>query len=302
MRALVTGGTGFVGSNLVGQLAKKGIEVLVTGNESEQQLPDRSNVKRLYPSVFGIDWSKVGKIDVLFHEAALNETTNLDADEMLFGNYEVSKRLFQKVISEGCRHIVYASSTAVYGDAPAPYLEGGLKNPLNPYAESKLKLDAFAMGLAASRPDVKVVGLRYCNVYGPGENHKGKRASMVHQIAKQVAAGKNPKLFKWGEQKRDYIYVKDVVQANLLAAEADESCVVNCGFGQATSFKHLTDIIKKGLGSDVEIEYIDNPYSGIYQNHTECDMSLAKEMIGFVPAYDIEAGIRDALSYASFLK
>ncbi len=144
-------------------------------------------------------------------------------------------------------------------------------------------------------PDIRVVGLRYCNVYGPGEAHKGKRASMIFQLARQMRE-KDPRLFKFGEQKRDYIYVKDVVTANLKAAEAGESGVVNCGSGAATTFNALVEILNRNLGTERRPEYIDNPYEAAYQNHTECDMAQAKRLIGFVPEYDIEKGIAD---YAS---
>ncbi len=288
MRALVTGGTGFVGSNLAMELHNLGLDVIVTGNESEQKLP--SGIKHLYPTVFGIDWFSLGRVDVLFHQAAMNETTNLDSREMMFANYEASIRLFNHVIADGCKQIVYASSTAVYGDVPAPYREGGPVNPLNPYAESKLKLDRYAMNLARCC-DVTIVGLRYCNVYGSGESHKGKRASMIYQLAQQMQQG-NPTLFAHGEQKRDWVYVKDVVKANILASKSKESCIVNCGSGQATTFNDIVRILGEVMHIERGICYIENPYGDRYQNYTECDMSLAREKIGFVPEYNIEKGIK----------
>ncbi len=291
MKALVTGGTGFVGSNLALELKNKGLDVIITGNESEQRLP---GIKCLYPTIFGINWKYVGKIDVLFHQAALNDTTNLDKSEMFFANYECSKELFSQAIAHGCKRVVYASSTAVYGDAPAPYKEGSQANPLNPYGASKLLLDDFVRMnyLSAQDEGLMIVGLRYCNIYGPRENHKGHRASMVFQLAQQMMGGR-PKIFKFGEQRRDYVYVKDVVEANLLASNAKESCIVNCGQGKATSFNDLVFILNKTLNMDKRPVYIENPYGAFYQNFTECDMGLAKEKIGFVPKYDIEGGIKD---------
>ena len=137
-----------------------------------------------------------------------------------------------------------------------------------------------------------MVGLRYCNVYGPGESHKGTRASMVYQLARQMRE-RNPRLFKNGEQLRDYIYVKDVVEANMLAAKAKSSCVVNCGSGRATSFNDLVKLLNGFFGTSRSPEYIDNPYEASYQNHTECDMSLAKERLGFAPKFTIKSGIGD---------
>lgn len=291
MRILVTGGTGFIGSNLAMELQQQGHEVLITGNATEQNLTDFKG-KILEPSLCGIDWDAIGKVDVLYHQAANNVTTCLDEDEMMLANFKAPKQLFEYVISKGCKRIVYASSTAVYGDAPAPYKEDIKPNPLNPYAVSKLKLDEFAMKKAEENPGVTIVGLRYCNVYGPAENHKGKRASMIYQLAQQMKTG-NPRLFKFGEQKRDYIYVKDVVRANILASQAKESCVVNCGYGAATTFNDIVRILNDVLGINREIEYFNNPFEDRYQDYTECDMDLAKEKTGFVPEYDVERGIKD---------
>jgi ADP-L-glycero-D-manno-heptose 6-epimerase len=291
MRILVTGGTGFIGSNLTTELQKQGHDVLITGNATEQPIAEFKG-KILEPSLIGIDWDEVGRVDVLCHQAANNVTTFLDEKEIMLANVRAAKTLFEYVISKGCRRIVFASSTAVYGDAPAPYKEDTKLNPLNPYAVSKIELERYAMQLASDNPKVRIVGLRYCNVYGPRENHKGKRASMIYQLAQQMK-NKNPVLFKFGEQKRDYIYVKDVVRANILASQAKESCIINCGYGAATTFNEIVDILNKVLGTDRKIEYIDNPYEDRYQNHTECNMLLAEKMIGFVPEYDIRKGIED---------
>jgi len=292
MRALVTGGTGFIGSNIALELINKGWDVLITGNESEQKLLNFKG-KIIHPSFVGIDWDAIGHVDALFHEAAINDTQFMDSEEMMRANYTSSKRLFDYVIKNGCKRIVFATSTAVYGDAKAPYIEGKTKpHPLNPYAKSKLKVEKYAMKLAKKHPDIVIAGLRYCNVYGPRENHKGKRSTMIYQLAQQMMKG-DPRIFEFGEQKRDYIYVKDVVRANLLAIKAKESCIVNCGSGKATTFNDIINILNRVLGTSRKTVYIKNPYNANYQSHTECDMALAKEKIGFVPEYAIEDGIKD---------
>lgn len=291
MKILVTGGTGFIGSNLVLKLMEQGHDLIITGNATEQTIPNFKG-QYLEPGFLEINWKALEGIDILFHEAANNTTTFLDQEEMFRANVEASKKIFEFVIQTGCKKIVYASSTAVYGDAPPPYKESGPFNPLNPYGESKLALDEWAIEFAKNNSEVTIVGLRYCNVYGPRENHKGKRASMIYQLAQQMKIG-NPKIFKSGEQKRDYIYVKDVVRANLLALEAKESGIYNCGFGEAVSFNEIIRILNQILNLKREPEYIDNPYAERYQNFTQCDMSLAKERLGFIPEFDVQKGIQD---------
>lgn len=291
MRILVTGGTGFVGSNLVLKLLELGHEVLITGNDAEQKLLGFKG-KYLQPDLTGIDWDAIGNLDAVFHEAAINDTTSLDEREMMRANVDASLTLFEYAATHGCKRIVYASSTAVYGGTPAPYVEDKGLEPLNPYGRSKKILDEKTMAFAAAHPEITAVGLRYCNVYGPRESHKGARASMIYQLAKQMTEG-NPRIFKHGEQKRDYIYVKDVVEANLLALDTKESCVVNCGAGEATSFNDVIAILNQTMGLNRTPEYIDNPYADRYQNFTQCDTTRAKEKIGFVPKYSVREGIAD---------
>jgi len=219
---------------LANNFLKKGDDVIVTARKKEQ----KTNAKTISSK---IKWKKIKSIDALFHQAAITNTLIHDHEKMCKFNLEYSKKLFENAVKKGCKKIVYASSTAVYGDVQPPYQEAGPFNPLNAYGRSKLMLDWFAMDLA-KKHDVTIVGLRYCNVYGPGESHKGKMASMVYQLAQQKKQGLY-KLFKWGDQKRDYIYVKDVVRANELAMNAEESCVVNCGYGSYTTFNEITEII-----------------------------------------------------------
>ncbi len=292
MKILVTGGTGLIGFNLVSRLMADGHEVLITGHDTEQKIPGFHG-KYLQPSFLGLDWDAIGKVDVVFHEAAINDTELLDAREMMRANVDSSLALFEYAAKNGCRKVVYASSTAVYGGEPAPYREGATPlKPLNPYGESKKILEEKATAFAKAHPEIVIVGLRYCNVYGSGESHKGKRASMVYQLARQMKT-RNPRLFTHGEQKRDYIYIKDAVKANLLAIKVNESCIVNCGSGKATTFNKLVQILNKVMNTNRVPEYFDNPIADRYQSYTECDMSLAKAKIGFAPEYDIEKGIAD---------
>jgi len=291
MRILVTGGTGFIGSNLARHLSGQGHQVYITGLETNQNFGDLP-VSFLGKNFTNLPWDKMGLIDIVFHEAACNDTTLLDKIEMFKINFDWSRQLFKEAKKAGVKKIIYASSTAVYGNTPPPFKEDGPFEPLNPYAESKLALDEWANEFWQENPDVLVVGLRYCNIYGPGEAKKGKRATLIYQLA-QTMLKEKPLLFKYGEQKRDYLYIKDVIRANLLASEAQESGIYNCGFGKAASFNEIVEILNTTLDVNREPEFIDNPYSDHYQSFTECDMSLAKEKLKFIPEFDIRKGIQD---------
>jgi len=291
MRTLVTGGTGFVGSNLAFELEKQGHDVVVIGSRAEPALAGFSGTV-LYRENGRLPLESIGHIDVLFHQGANADTSILDREQMFRDNVEDSRVLFEYGLKNGAHHITYASSTAVYGNLPTPYREDGPVAPLNPYGESKAALDTYAMDFARNNPAVRVIGLRYCNVYGPREAHKGKMASMIYQLATQMCQG-NPRIFKWGEQRREHIYVKDVVEANIRSLTANESTVVNCSSGVPVSFNELVRILNKVLGLDRVPEYIDNPYEGLYQNHIECDISRMADAFGFRPAYTVETGIRD---------
>lgn len=291
MKILVTGGTGFIGSNLALSLLADGHNVEITGSMYEQQLPEFTD-KTHFLGINGIHWDTIDNLDAVFHIGAISNPQVTDRKQIIEANFETSKRVFEQAKAKSAHHIVYASSTAVYGNMPVPYKENAGTSPLNVYAESKALLDEYAMDFALQNPSITVIGLRYCNVYGPRENHKGKSSTMIYQFAQQMQ-NSNPKLFTDGEQKRDYIYVKDVVRANKLALEATESCVVNCGSGTATSFNGLVSILNETLHLNRVPEYIDNPYTATYQSHTLCDMTLAKEKLNFVPQFDIKTGIKE---------
>ena len=188
--------------------------------------------------------------------------------------------------------VVYASSGATYGAASGVNREADEAAPANVYAFSKVIMDNLARRAAADEPEWKIVGLRYFNVYGPREAHKGVPASMILHLSRQIKEGKRPRIFKHGEQKRDFVYVKDIVEGTLLALEAKESGIYNLGSGQARSFNELIAILNKSLGTDYEPEYFDNPHAH-YQNHTEADLSKVREALGYEPQFSLEAGVAD---------
>jgi ADP-L-glycero-D-manno-heptose 6-epimerase len=162
-------------------------------------------------------------------------------------------------------------------------------DPLNIYAFSKLGKERMALRYA-DRLAHPIVGLRYSNVYGPGEDHKGKLASMIHQLAKQMRAGKRPRIFDPGTQRRDFVYVDDVVQANVDALNATESGAVNVGAGRSWSFNDVVAELNRVLATDLPPDYFANPYT-FTQDWTETDLSRAKQLIGFEAKFDLRRGI-----------
>lgn len=296
LKVLVTGGGGFVGRNLTERLVADGHEITIVATGSE---PTNNVHKVLYPSLEGIDWSHVSGKDVVFHQMANNNTRCFDREEMWRANVSGPMRLFEEALRGGCKKFVYASSTAVYGNAPAPYTEDTPIQPLLPYAESKAIFDKFAMSFAEENK-VSVVGLRYCNVYGPGEDHKGKMMSMIGQMMRKMMAGQDVTLFTDGTQKRDWVYVRDVVKANILAMESGRTGIYNIGSGNSWSFNDVFDTIWKAVkiySADSKprmphLKYVDCPFPESYQSHTECCIKKATEELGYVPDYDLTKGIK----------
>lgn len=296
MQILVTGGTGFIGSNLVNELVDHH-HVYITGTSSEVNINDK------VIDIFSLDSVPDLNFDIVFHQAACNDTISADVDGMYEINIDKSMKLVEQAYRNGCRKFVFASTTAVYGNSPAPYLENKTKTkPLNCYASSKAILECRLCGFWNTHQDMDIVGLRYCNVYGMNEDHKGRRMSMISHIINDVEQNRNPKLFKWGEQKRDWIYVRDVVRANLAATKFKGFDIFNCGSGQAASFNQLLEIIGAAMGKKIEPDYVENPYQETYQNYTECNMDKIKEALEFEPLYNVFTGIKEYITLRQLSK
>jgi ADP-L-glycero-D-manno-heptose 6-epimerase len=293
VRIFVTGGSGFVGRNLTASLIQKGHEVTIVSTGAEPQIPGVKKVT--YMTLTGIDWKSLENQDAVIHLMANNDTRCQDDKEMFRANTKDSLILLNRAVEYGCKKFIFASSTAVYGDAPAPYIEGKTpENPLTVYGKSKITFEHIAK---YKKADIPIIGLRYCNIYGPGEEDKGKRMSMIGQIIRTMLRGKQPKLFKWGEQKRDWVYVDDVVQANLLALESEKSGIYNIGSGSSGQFNQIVGIINELTNQNIEPIYVDCPFSEEYQNHTECDIEKARKELGYFPSFDLRYGIKSYLNY-----
>lgn len=299
MNVLITGGAGFIGSQLALKLQDLA-QVYVVDNFISANL---DNLKRFKGEVIKLDVSKeeinIGKkMDVVFHEASNTDTTFKDDKEMLRNNVDGFKK-----IMEFCRKnntkLVYATSAGVYGKGEVPMKEEQGAKPLNAYAFSKYMMDLIALREIERGTDI--IGLRYFNVYGPHEEHKNKASSMILQLAHQIKEGENPKLFKYGDQFRDFIYVFDVAEANIVAMRSNAKGIFNVGTGRKTTFNEVVEILNKLLQANKKTTYIDNPYERFYQCETLADMEKTKQELNFSARYDTIQGIKDYLGKIGFI-
>jgi ADP-L-glycero-D-manno-heptose 6-epimerase len=299
---IITGGAGFIGSNLTLALQEKFPDARLTVIDDFRS-GDFKNLAG-YRGDFGaqnlatLDWHKQfgdEKVDTIFHLASITDTTLHDQFIQVHDNVESFRRILNFARSTRTR-IIYASSASTYGPATEASVESNGAAPANIYAFSKVIMDNIAIRAAAELPDWIIIGLRYFNVYGPREAHKGVPASMVYHLAQQMKAGQRPRIFKHGEQKRDFVYVKDIVEGSILALEAKESGIYNLGCGQARSFNELVDILNKCLGTKLPPDYIDNPHVH-YQSFTEADLEKVRSALGYQPQFPLEDGIRDYMKW-----
>lgn len=296
MRYLVTGGAGFIGSNLAFALeGERKAFVTVLDDFSSGDYRNLAGFKGdvIAEDVLSESWfGKTGAVDAIFHEAAVTDTTVTDQKKMMAVNVDGFRNVLKFALAAGVKKVVYASSAGVYGNGATPMKEDQVPTPENVYGFSKAMMDNLAADFASAHKDITLVGLRYFNVYGPREYYKKSAASMMYQLYLQMKAGKKPRIFKFGEQMRDFVYVKDVVRANLNALDADSSCVANVATGSPENFNRVIDCLNKAMKTDLSPEYFDNPY-GFYQLKTQADLRRAKAHLNYRPEWKLDDGIAD---------
>jgi ADP-L-glycero-D-manno-heptose 6-epimerase len=288
---VVTGAAGFVGGNLVRALNARGYEEVIaiddlTDGDKFRNLAGctladyldreefRGSVRRSMPL-----WCP----DAVFHQGACADTTEPDGRYMMDVNYTYSREILLWCLERRIP-LVYASSASVYGLSHRCVEDPACEDPLNVYAYSKLQFDRYARRLLPEASST-VVGLRYFNVYGPGERHKGRMASMVWQLRRQLAETGVARLFEGtdgygpGEQRRDFVYVGDVAEVNLFfGLGPKQTGIFNVGSGRSRSFNDVAHALMARLGRG-RIEYTPFPDSlrGKYQSFTEADISALRE-------------------------
>lgn len=320
---IVTGGAGFIGSNLVASLLQREPDAhiyvvddfrsgsyanIVEALERADLPPFTGSV--LSDSVADLNWQPalLGlQPKAVFHLAAITDTLEFDEQKMLRDNSEPFTDILEACV-ECDVPLVYASSAATYGSPPqadehTPFPLDAAGKPNNVYGFSKWLMDVevfrfFKQREAQGEPLPHVVGLRYFNVFGPGEARKGKMASMVYHLTNQILDQKRPRLFKMGEHQRDQIFVDDVVACTIAGAKPGaKPGVYNLGSGQTTSFNDIVDAINDALGTSVQADYFDMPEEMIptYQHYTCADMSQTKKGLSWSPSWSpMDAMIRYA--------
>ena len=306
---IITGANGFIGSAVVADLNVRGLSDLIVVDtipvgERPHLLSEKKYVQFLHTDQLMSFLRRKPRIHGVVHMGACSSTTETNVELLRQNNTEYTQRLY-----EYCRDaqlpFIYASSGAVYGDGKKGFddsMKSGSFAPLNPYGWSKLNFDVWAEKQTATPP--RWYGLRFFNVFGPNEDHKGEMSSVVYKAFQQIQESGKMRLFKShrheykdGEQLRDFIYVKDIADwVNFLIENKNvKSGIYNMGFGKARTWIDLATSVFKEMNRDLQIEWIDVPshIRDQYQYLTEARMEKWKAQDGPEPKWSLEAGIQD---------
>ena len=291
MKIIVTGGCGFIGSNLVERLVKDGYSVVVFDNLHTGNL---ENIKGLDVEFFNESYSKltdlVPEADVVFHLGIPSSSPMYKENPRLVGEaINDAIEIFEYAKKTGCK-VVYASSSSIYNGNKIPYREDMPIYVTDFYTECRYAIERLAK-LYNILYGVKSVGLRFFSIYGPKERYKGRYANIVSQFLWAMQKDEPPIIFGDGTQTRDFTHVYDVVDALILAWKKNFECeIFNVGTGVAHSFNEVVELINKILGKNIKPVYKPNPIKN-YVYHTLADTTKAEKMLGFKAKISLEEGL-----------
>ncbi|MFB6197183.1 MAG: NAD-dependent epimerase/dehydratase family protein [Halobacteriaceae archaeon] len=292
-RVLVTGGAGFIGSNLANHLADDNdviaVDDLYLGTPENLE----SDVEFISKSVVGSDLPT--DVDVVFHLAALSSYKMHEKDPTRGArvNVEGFVNTVDQARQDGCDTIIYASTSSIYGSRTEPSPESLEVEARTGYEASKLARERYAEYFH-NHYDLTLAGMRFFSVYqgfGGAEEHKGEFANTVAQFAHKMANGNRPELFGDGTQTRDFTHVDDVVRGLVQAAEHELNGIYNLGTGESYDFNTVIEMLNDELGTNIDPKYIENPYD-VYVHDTRADYDKIHEATGWEPKIDFEEGIK----------
>ncbi|MFB6124481.1 MAG: NAD-dependent epimerase/dehydratase family protein [Halanaeroarchaeum sp.] len=293
-RVLVTGGAGFIGSNLANALAADNDVVVV----DDLYLGDPANLDDAveFHERSVLEEDLPADVNVLFHLAALS-SMNMHEDDPQRGarvNVEGFVNAVEQFRQHGGETVVYATTSSIYGDRTEPSPESMDVVARTGYEASKLARERYAEYFA-NYHDMNVAGLRYFSVYQGyrgAEEHKGQYANIIAQFADDLANGRSPEIYGDGTQTRDFTHVDDVVRATIAAAEQGLTGIYNVGTGAQYDFETVVEMLNDALGTDVDPTYVDNPIpEDVYVHDTLADASKLREATGWEPEISFEEGI-----------
>jgi UDP-glucose 4-epimerase len=299
MKALVTGGSGFIGSNLVRALLERGDSVRILDNFSTGY---RTNLKDIEADVELVEGelrsyervhNAVRGVEVVFHQGALPSVPRSVQDPLTTGavNVEGTLNVLLAARDEGVRRVIFASSSSVYGNAGTlPRLESAGLDPISPYAVAKLAAERYCVSFSRVY-EIETVALRYFNVFGPRQDPASQYAAVVPRFIDAIAAGRPISIYGDGSQSRDFTYIANVVQANLLAAttEGVSGSVLNVATGSPVTVNDLADTIGRLLDRAVDVRYLPNRAGEV--QHSWADLGEARRLL----AYEVTVGLEEGL-------
>lgn len=297
---IVTGAAGFIGSNLVRELNRRGEQDILAvdvldGPTKHRNLSSSEIADFIGPDDLLAQLDRLDGVTAVLHEGACSDTTESDGVYMMNNNYRYSITLAQWCMKRGIPY-VYASSAAVYGNGDAGFVEERkAENPLNVYAYSKFLFDQW---VRRNVKNEKVVGLRYFNVYGPHEHHKGRMASVVFKFHGQCKAGEPLKVFEGSDGfVRDFVWVDDVSAVNMHFLEhPDRTGIYNVGCGKARSFMDIAKLVSQRYDGTIELVPFPDDLRGKYQSFTQADLTRLRAS-GFEAAFtELEDGVKQYLA------
>jgi UDP-glucose 4-epimerase len=304
-KVIVTGGTGFIGSHVAQELVKRRDEVIIIDNlttgklSNIEQFLSKKNAVFVRGSIMDLPLLRqlFSGVDYVFHQAAVpsvpRSIKNPRASHVV--NTTGTLNVLLAARDKGVKKVVFASSSSVYGDTPVlPKVEDMTPNPQSPYAVTKLTGEYYCR-VFQSVYGLNTICLRYFNVYGPRQDPNSQYAAVIPLFVNNALAGRSPVIYGNGEQSRDFTFVRDVVEANILAAESPITGVFNIGSGDRVTINHLAQSVIRLAGN--------NPIKVVYQDarpgdvlHSLADITRAGAF-GYRPKYSLEEGLREVIKY-----